>query len=349
MKRNGKRKAKKFRASAKLAREAETRAVARACEVARFLAPLPVGAQRTKQAQHGPALPVEMIGSALARSRGILYRAIEYIRANGYPQYSMSALRERIAQDTRLQEIAEESRMGLVCDAVDALHEAVLSGADWAIRQVLNSPLANDLQLGQPSAKVAIDARSISVNDSGVFDNIDLQQRLARLGNALQGLANGGGNGGAPAMPAPAVALPCPSMDAAPLAMPQAAPEAVEDSAPIPSPGTPSQGAQGGQGAPFSPCSATSHNLSYVSKSAITEPTDTPEAGAEAVPEAAPDAGAKAPRKNGRSHRAPRVAKVAAESGAPRKRGRPRGSRDSGRKRGRNPGRGKNRATGGGL
>lgn len=338
MKRNGKRKGQKFRAGAKLAREAETRAVARACEVARFLAPLPVGAQRTKQAQHGPALPAEMIGSALARSRGILYRAIEYIRANGYPQYSMSALRERIAQDTRLQEIAEESRMGLVCDAVDALHEAVLSGADWAIRQVLNSPLANDLQLGQPSAKVAIDARSISVNDSGVLDSIDLQQRLARLGTALQGLAGGAAPHDPPMDAAPLV------VDAEPCALVPSPPCSQTVDNPVDNPDLP-----------------TSHNPDYVSDRTIKEPKDTPKQRAKSARKEARKRATKPerkPRELGRDW-APEAAHDAAQVAAatdagevaapPRKRGRPKGSRDSKPRRRRDPRRGKFRATGGGL
>ena len=243
--------------------------------------PLPIGAQRPKgeNGKHGYQVPNDLIVAALRRANGITFRALEYIRANGFPCYAHNDLRSRIAHNVEFQEVINESRMDICCDAVDALREAVRRGEDWAVRQVLNSPLANDLQLGQPSAKVAIDARSISVNNSGVFDSIDLQQRLARLGNALQGLANGGGNGGAQALPAPAVALPCPAMDAA-----QAVPAVpLVDSAPLPAPGT----LQGGQGAPFSPCSATSHNRRYVSKTPITEPMDTPEAGAEAAPERA--------------------------------------------------------------
>jgi len=235
----------------------------------------------------------------------------------------------------------DESYNQLGISALEALADAVENREEWAIKQVLNSPRAAQLQLGQPSARVNIDARSVSLGDSKVFDSIDLEQRLKRLGDALCNPAISAPIAAAIAAPE---ALPCPVLPchdlAAPMDAAEAAPEAAEDSAPLPAPGTPPQ-----QVAPLLPDSPTSHNRRYVSMSAITEPSDANGSGAEAAPET----GAESPRKNGRSHRAPRVARVAAESGAPRKRGRPRGSRDSGRKRGRNPGRGKNRATGGGL
>jgi hypothetical protein len=315
--------------------------------------PLPIGAQRPKgeNGKHGYQVPNDLIIAALRRANGITFRALEYIRANGFPCYAHNDLRSRIAHNIEFQDVINESRMDICCDAVDALREAVRRGEDWAVRQVLNSPLANDLQLGQPSAKVAIDARSISVNDSGVLDSIDLQQRLARLGTALQGLAGISGDGGAPALPAPAAALPCPAMDAAHDPPMDAAPRVVdaEQAEPIAEPcalvlSPPCSQAVDNSDLP------TSHNLDYVSKRPIKEPKDTPKQrakaarkergkrGARAVPEAAHDAAQVAAATD--------TGEVAA---LPRKRGRPKGSRDSKPRRRRDPRRGKFRATGGGL
>ena len=329
--------------------------------------PLPIGSQRPKgeNGKHGYQVPNDLIIAALRRANGITFRALEYIRANGFPCYAHNDLRSRIAHNAELQAVIDESRMDICCDAVDALREAVRRGEDWAVRQVLNSPLASDLQLGQPAPKIAVDARSVSIgNGSGVLDSIDLQQRLARLGTALQGLAGIGGNGGASALPAPApaVALPSPAMDAAPQSAHDPAPLVVDAEPCAPQ-------ADPCALVPSPPCSypvdnpvdnpdlPTSHNYSYVSEPPITEPKSTPQKRGKRNAKAARKQSRKERRERGKrgADALPEAAQGVATAEAhetpatPRKRGRPRGSLDSRPRRRRDPGRGKKRATGGGL
>ena len=66
---------------------------------------------------------------------------------------------------------------------VQTLQQAVARGEEWAVRQVLNSPLAREIGLGndnRPQVAVAVGA--------AVLDPVDTAQRLARLDAALQRL-----------------------------------------------------------------------------------------------------------------------------------------------------------------
>lgn len=132
--------------------------------------------------KHGAVVPRALIEQAIRNADGLDCHALRIIREHGFPEYRKSAFQERVAHDAGLSEIREEARMRICAEAVSKLREAVTRGEEWAIKQVLNSPIAAHLGLGRPAAQVAVAADNVSV---AVFDSEDLAARLSRLDAAL--------------------------------------------------------------------------------------------------------------------------------------------------------------------